>query len=348
MENCSQCGLDAQSKRCGRCGKIAYCSEECQLAHWNAGHRRECKKKKKKKKKKKTKHSSDDEEGGSLFTGMDALTARRLEKRKRNPRSEHCAGCGKGITDATRREFKKCGGCMSVWYCSKDCQARHWNEPPWGAARGVEVPEGRSSDANMIATTDGQGHSIVNHRTVCPLLQEAYEEEAKHEAKMVAGGEEERTADAYFRLAIGAAQRGQVEKAIAAYREAINVDPEHALAYCNLGIVLKAKGDLEAAVDAYNQAIRIKPDFAQAYYALGTALKTKGDLDGAIDAFNQAIRINPEYALAYYGLGIVFKAKGDLDAAINAFNQAIRINPEHAKAREMISLVREMNAKQLG
>ena len=51
MENCSQCGLDAQSKRCGRCGKIAYCSEECQLAHWNAGHRRECKKKKKKKKK---------------------------------------------------------------------------------------------------------------------------------------------------------------------------------------------------------------------------------------------------------------------------------------------------------
>ena len=99
--NCSQCGLDAQSKRCGRCGKTAYCSKECQLVHWNAGHRRECKKKKKKKKKK---PSSDDE---SLFTGMDALTARRLEKLNRNRRSEHCAGSGKANTDATRSGFRQ-------------------------------------------------------------------------------------------------------------------------------------------------------------------------------------------------------------------------------------------------
>jgi hypothetical protein len=30
-------------KKCGRCLAVKYCSEACQLAHWKAGHKQECK-----------------------------------------------------------------------------------------------------------------------------------------------------------------------------------------------------------------------------------------------------------------------------------------------------------------
>ena len=232
--HCTHCLRDdVKVMRCGGCGETTYCSKECQTAAWNAGHKRECKKiKKKKSKKKKPPPSSagasaaGSSEDGSLFTGMDATTARRLDRGKYNVRSTQCAGCGAAITKATRRDFnKKCGKCLSVWYCAQDCLVRHWNEPPWGAGRDIIVPESRMSGVNVKATVNAQGHSIVKHRTVCPLLQAVYEEGGEHEEKMEASGGE-RTVEAYFELAMKAGQRGQLDKAIAAFNEVIQIDPE--------------------------------------------------------------------------------------------------------------------------
>jgi hypothetical protein len=41
---CARCGqLFAKLKRCTRCKDVSYCSRECQVAHWKAGHKEECK-----------------------------------------------------------------------------------------------------------------------------------------------------------------------------------------------------------------------------------------------------------------------------------------------------------------
>ena len=39
---CAKCGKVGAKKICGRCGVVRYCSRECQVAHWKAGHKREC------------------------------------------------------------------------------------------------------------------------------------------------------------------------------------------------------------------------------------------------------------------------------------------------------------------
>ncbi|MCL7026115.1 hypothetical protein MKW94_003246, partial [Papaver nudicaule] len=39
---CSVCGNPANS-RCSRCKSIRYCSRDCQIQHWRAGHKLECK-----------------------------------------------------------------------------------------------------------------------------------------------------------------------------------------------------------------------------------------------------------------------------------------------------------------
>jgi tetratricopeptide (TPR) repeat protein len=121
------------------------------------------------------------------------------------------------------------------------------------------VPEGCSADVNLRATANAVGESIVKHTTVCPLLQQVHKEDDElFEAKMVASGAE-RTAEAYFELAKRAADRGQVDKAIAAYNQAIRINPEYANAYNNLGSALLSKGDLDAAIAAFREAIRIDP-----------------------------------------------------------------------------------------
>ncbi|KAI3889736.1 hypothetical protein MKX03_007758 [Papaver bracteatum] len=41
-DSCSVCG-DSANSRCSRCKSIRYCSRDCQIQHWWAGHKLECK-----------------------------------------------------------------------------------------------------------------------------------------------------------------------------------------------------------------------------------------------------------------------------------------------------------------
>ena len=63
-----------------------------------------------------------------------------------------------------------------------------------------------------------------------------------------------------------------------------------------------AKGDLDGAIAAFQEAIRLDPKHAAAHNNLGVALQDKGDLDGAIAAFQEAIRLDPKYAVAHNNL----------------------------------------------
>ena len=61
-----------------------------------------------------------------------------------------------------------------------------------------------------------------------------------------------------------------------------------------LGADLKDQGKLDEAVAAYREAIRLEPNHAQAYSSLVRALKVQGKLDEAVAAYREAIRLKPE------------------------------------------------------
>jgi tetratricopeptide (TPR) repeat protein len=71
-------------------------------------------------------------------------------------------------------------------------------------------------------------------------------------------------------LALAAADR-EVE-AEAAYRRALALKPEHAVAWNNLGLVLQAQNEVGAAIAAFRRAIALKPDLAHARWNLALAL----------------------------------------------------------------------------
>jgi tetratricopeptide (TPR) repeat protein len=111
---------------------------------------------------------------------------------------------------------------------------------------------------------------------------------------------------------------GQLDEAIAAYREAIRLKKDDALAHYNLGNALRERGQWDEAIACYREAIRLKKDFALAHNNLGVALRHQGRLDEAIAAYREAIRLKKDYADAHCNLGLALCDKGRFAEALTA------------------------------
>ena len=133
-------------------------------------------------------------------------------------------------------------------------------------------------------------------------------------------------------LGASAAQIGQLDQAIVAFKRVLAIKPDYADAYNNMGNALKEQGKLEEAIEAYNKALAIKPDYAEAYNNMGVTLKEQGKLEEAIEAYNKALAIKPDYAEAYYNMGNALQEQGKLEEAIEAYNKALAIKPDYAEA----------------
>jgi tetratricopeptide (TPR) repeat protein len=103
------------------------------------------------------------------------------------------------------------------------------------------------------------------------------------------------------------------------------VDPDAAEAQNKLGMALSERGELDEAIAAYREAIRLRPDFPFAHLNLGMALYGRGEVDEAIAAWREPIRLQPDYAQAHYNLGSALHKQGKLDEAIAAWRQAARL-----------------------
>jgi tetratricopeptide (TPR) repeat protein len=139
-------------------------------------------------------------------------------------------------------------------------------------------------------------------------------------------------ANAFSNRGVAYAHKGDYDQAILDYAEAIRLNPNHADAFSNRGVAYARKGDYDQAIQNYDEAIRLNPNHANALYDRGNAYRRKGDYDRAILDYDEAIRLNPNHANAFSNRGIAYGRKGDYDRAIQNYDEAIRLNPRHANA----------------
>ena len=110
--------------------------------------------------------------------------------------------------------------------------------------------------------------------------------------------------------------KGQHDRAIADFDEAIRLRPDYPLAYSNRGNAYDEKGQYDRAIQDYDEAIRQRPDFAEAYFNRAYVRENKRQYERAIADYSEAIRLNPDYADAYGNRGMVYLATGNRAAAI--------------------------------
>src|SRR5262245_15878785 len=91
-------------------------------------------------------------------------------------------------------------------------------------------------------------------------------------------------------------------------------------AFTNRGVGYRLKGDYERALADYNQAIKLNAKFAAAYNNRGVAYDKRGEYDRAILDYEQAIKLKPS-AEGYFNRGNAQLGKGHYDHAIDDYNR---------------------------
>jgi tetratricopeptide (TPR) repeat protein len=128
--------------------------------------------------------------------------------------------------------------------------------------------------------------------------------------------------------------RGDTERAIAQYEEALRLNKDNATAHNNLGGLLRRVPERSAEALAHlEEALRLQPDYTEAQNNLGVWYEDCGDLEDAITHFGEALRLDPGYAEAHNNLGSVLaRMPGRLNEAIAHFQEALRARPGFAEA----------------
>jgi tetratricopeptide (TPR) repeat protein len=135
-------------------------------------------------------------------------------------------------------------------------------------------------------------------------------------------------------LGNGHMERGNLDRAIAAYDQAIQLNPKNGIAYNQRGVCYRRRGDLDRAIGDFDEAIRSDPNNAIQYANRADCYEQKKSYDRAIRDYDEAIRLNPDYLRAYNDRGICYYWKGDYARAIRDYDQALRLDPSHELARQ--------------
>jgi tetratricopeptide (TPR) repeat protein len=101
-----------------------------------------------------------------------------------------------------------------------------------------------------------------------------------------------------------------VEAAMAAYRQALKLDPDLADGHLNLGRLLHERGEVGGAEMHYRLALAGRPDDATAAYDLGVALQDQGRFEEAAQAYEMSLTADAGNADAHYNLSGVYEALG--------------------------------------
>jgi tetratricopeptide (TPR) repeat protein len=122
--------------------------------------------------------------------------------------------------------------------------------------------------------------------------------------------------------------KGDHDRALTDFSDAIKLQPNHIFAYFNRAAVYSAKQDYDHALDDLNQVIKLQPDFALAYMRRGIVYDFKGDTDRALTDLNQAIKLQPNFALSHGWRGEIYAKRDDHDRAIADYSEVIKLQPD--------------------
>jgi tetratricopeptide (TPR) repeat protein len=175
----------------------------------------------------------------------------------------------------------------------------------------------------------------------------------------------EKLAESFSNRALAYRQKGDLDRAVQDYGQAIKLNGKLASIYNNRGVAYDRKGEFDRAIQDYEQAIKLKPS-PEAFFNRGNAHLAKAQYDHAIDDYNQAIRLKADFGPAYdnrcwaravVGIlkqaladcsialrlmpgntstydsrGFIFLKMGQPDAAVSSYDAALRLDPKLAFA----------------
>lgn len=139
---------------------------------------------------------------------------------------------------------------------------------------------------------------------------------------------------AALQRAAAAQRQGDRPAAAAAYREALDADPQSFAALHGLAVLCGQGGRLAEALQWFDRALAVQPHSAAAHFNRGRVLHAQRRFEEALTAYDCAVALAAGSAPAdlHHQRGQVLEALGRLEAALQAYRRAAAVKPDHAGA----------------
>ena len=111
--------------------------------------------------------------------------------------------------------------------------------------------------------------------------------------------------------------------------------------YYGLGWIFFDEEQYDRAIAAFKNAINIDPEFKEAHNHLGAAYIKQEKYAEAIEVLKEALKIDEQFKEAYFNLALSYLELGEFEAAKNAANHALNIDPGYEPAKIIIKLIED-------
>ena len=171
------------------------------------------------------------------------------------------------------------------------------------------------------ATTVSKNPAVIRYQEQLPELKDAVEDDPK-------------SSDARKGYAVALYATGNLKQARSQYEEAIKLNDKDATAQNNLGNVYRDLEMADRAIAAYRRAVELNPKAINPYVNLANIqLYTQNDADAAIETYRSALKALPGNNQVELLLGIAFEQKKDTSSARQAYENILRRDSDNAAAK---------------
>lgn len=122
------------------------------------------------------------------------------------------------------------------------------------------------------------------------------------------------------------------ERAIRAFRRAVQVDPAFAYAYTLIAHEYAAMDKFDKAIETYEHAITVDSQHYNAWWGLGNVYFRQEEFGKAQYHFQKAAAINANNSVLKTSLGMVLQCVGEPERALQFFSSAVQSHPPSALA----------------
>ncbi|MDD5773235.1 MAG: tetratricopeptide repeat protein [bacterium] len=146
-------------------------------------------------------------------------------------------------------------------------------------------------------------------------------------------------AEVYFCNGVESFNTKNYEKAIEAFRKAIEISPEHHQAYYNLGVIYYYTGDMKRAQDFWKKALDYDPKNPKVFLNLGILAYKNGKIEEAVSFWEKVAVDKIPLAQVYCNLGVVYSERGETKKAKEYLSKALDCNPNYELVKDNLKQI---------
>jgi Tfp pilus assembly protein PilF len=149
-------------------------------------------------------------------------------------------------------------------------------------------------------------------------------------------------ADVKISMARSLEQRGEVDSAIQAYRQAVEKNPQQSVGYWRMAVLNDRRGNVQESEQLYRQALKLDPKNPEIHCDFGYSLYLQRRWAESEQCLREALTLSGTHSRSHNNLGLVLAQTDRLDGALAEFRLSGR---QEAEARANLAFVLTMNRR---